>query len=78
MDLSQIPLELLQEEHAAVDAISDREDFAGHPTALCIRRSCTGCPVHSACDELCDPAPGWPECKERYLLALRAEIERRS
>ena len=78
MDLSQIPLSALQKEHGEVDVLQSRDEFSAHPTVLCIRRSCSGCPVHSACDALRDPAPGWSERKERYLLAIRAEIERRS
>ena len=79
MDLSQIPLDLLKSEHAAVDSMQAQSDYG--LTDLCcnyFHGPCTECPVNDACDGLIDDSPGWPERKERYLLALRAEIERRS
>jgi len=63
MDLSQIPLSALQKEHGEVDVLQSRDEFSAHPTVLCIRRSCSGCPVHSACDALRDPALVGPNAK---------------
>ena len=81
MDLSQIPLEVLQDEHAHIDKIQSGRGFGESPLCEYLHaRSvrCYACPAGDECDALLDSSLGWPERKERYLLALRAEIGRRS
>ena len=78
MDLSQIPLDVLKAEHDGVDRIMSAAGFRRSFTAMCATHRCAACPMKDACDGLRDDSPGWSERKERYLLELRAEIERRS
>ena len=79
MDLSQIPLVVLKAEHDFIDTFGGCNDYLLASTPICkTRMDCPSCAVHDGCAGLVDPAPGWPERKERYLLALRVEIERRS
>ena len=83
MDLSSIPLEVLRAEHEAVDNIDCPIKFL-LPTPVCdymhhIGQSCSGdgCAAVDNCDLMLDESSGWPERKERYLQAIRAEIKRR-
>ena len=81
MDLSSIPTNVLQAEHAAVDRIQHFSQFL-MATPLCDylrsdRVLCHHCPAADDCNLLSDGSPGWPERKERYLLAIRAELASR-
>ena len=80
MDLSQIPLKVLQAEHDEVNSMQNPGEFGRRVTSICVRVDwCDECPLGlDVCRSLYDASPGWPERKERYLLELRAEIERRS
>ena len=81
MDLSQIPLGVLQAEHAHIDKMQSGRGFGMSPLCKHLRENgiwCYTCPFADDCDALLDSSLGWPERKERYLLALRAEIERRA
>jgi hypothetical protein len=82
MDLSSIPLDLLKAEHEVVDAMRCPDDWveitnpvcAGANFGACVNGTCI---IQDACDDL-KTSYGWPERKERYLMAIRAEIERRA
>lgn len=81
MDLSSIPTNVLQAEHEVVDAIQDSIQFL-ESTPVCkyvrdMGRSCDSCPIAEECKLLMDFGLGWPERKERYLLAIRAELASR-
>ena len=78
MDLSQVPTEVLQAEHDAVD----KRMVNITPMCAWVRKEnnwdCGSCPVINACVEIADPSPGWSERKERYLAEIRAAIAERS
>ena len=79
MDLSSIPLEVLRAEVEAYDAMKSSAQVGLTPICQHAGWNCAGCPLHSVdCGGLLDDAPGWSERKERYLLAIRAEIAERT
>ena len=81
MDLSKVPIAVLREEHMAVEEMKSPDEMNDPSSPLCgwaDMCSCRPCPLREGeCDGLLSDAPGWSERKERYLIEIRAELERR-
>jgi hypothetical protein len=90
MDLSQVPLQVLEKVRNKWERIVEPNDPAKYavPCAMCdwwlvevnggTGRSCDDCPILGECSEILDSSLGWNERRERFLLHIRAEIERRA
>jgi len=90
MDLSQVPLQVLEKVRNKWERIVEPNDPAKYnvPCAMCdwwlvkanggARWDCDGCPILNECEEILDESPGWNERRERFLLHIRAEIARRA
>ncbi|MCK9571326.1 hypothetical protein M0R72_20425 [Candidatus Pacearchaeota archaeon] len=81
MDLSQVPLLVLEKVRNKWEKIQtcDFRQIVCDPCAMCIwARICENCPIEAECEEILDESPGWNERRERFLLHIRAEIERRA
>ena len=81
MDLTNVPTDVLQKEHMAVDEMVSPDEMNDLSAPLCMWAdlcSYRPCPLREGeCDGLLSDAPGWSERKERYLIEIRAELERR-
>ncbi|MCK9571636.1 hypothetical protein M0R72_21985 [Candidatus Pacearchaeota archaeon] len=85
MDLSQVPLLVLEKVRNKWERILEpNHDMYNVPCAMCEwwlvddGWECNGCPIMDECAEILDSSPGWNERRERFLLHVRAEIERRA
>lgn len=90
MDLSPVPLLVLEKVRNKWEKITSPDDpLLRCSRALCdwqgemqdvplCRVDCYACPICIECTEICDTSHGWNERRERFLLGIRAEIERRA
>ena len=80
MDLSSVPLQVLEKVRNKWEKITDRCDPAiGDLCAMCDYITwCYACPIWAECREILDSSVGWNERRERFLLGIRAEIESRA
>lgn len=81
MNLSPIPTDVLRAEHGVMDEIRYPWQFRFR-TPVCaymhaIGQECDSCMAIEDCELLLDGSTGWSERKERYLLAIRAELANR-